>query len=151
MVDGVRIVFQLTPETEAPAEMNFFFPDFGWLCTAENCTHTMHNLVPIRGAHVRDALRWSKYIDEMIELFGSRTELMFASHHWPRWGNADVLAYLTLQRDLYRWMHDQTMRYANHGLTPTEIAEASIAAAYDAAEAQFGTVDTVIANAGQSA
>ena len=123
VVDGVRIVFQLTPEAEALAEMNFFFPDHGWLCTAENCTHTMHNLVPIRGAHVRDALRWSKYIDEMIELFGSRTELMFASHHWPRWGNADVLAYLTLQRDLYRWMHDQTMRHANHGLTPTEIAE----------------------------
>ena len=85
-------MFQLTPETEAPAEMNFFFPDHGWLCTAENCTHTMHNLVPIRGALVRDSLKWSKYIAEMIELFGARTELMFASHHWPRWGNEDVLA-----------------------------------------------------------
>ena len=72
VVDGVRIVFQLTPETEAPAEMNFFFPDFGWLCTAENCTHTMHNLVPIRGAQVRNALAWSKYINEAIELFGDK-------------------------------------------------------------------------------
>ena len=123
-VDGVRIVFQMTPEAEAPAEMNFFFPDHGWLCMAENCTHNMHNLVPIRGANVRDARKWSMYIDEAMELFGDRTELMFASHHWPRWGSEDVLHYLTLQRDLYRWMHDQTMRHANAGLVPTEIAEA---------------------------
>ena len=123
VVDGVRVTFQLTPETEAPAEMNFFFPDHGWLCTAENCTHTMHNLVPIRGALIRDSLKWSKYIGEMIELFGADTELMFASHHWPRWGNADVLQYLVRQRDLYRWMHDQTMRFANHGYNATEIAE----------------------------
>ena len=123
VVDGVRIVFQLTPETEAPAEMNFFFPDHGWLCMAENCTHTMHNLVPIRGAQVRDALSWSKYINESIELFGANTSLMFASHHWPRWGNADIVHFLTLQRDLYRWMHDQTMRLANHGYVASEIAE----------------------------
>ncbi len=119
----MRIVFQLTPETEAPAEMNFFFPDHGWLCMAENCTHTMHNLVPIRGAQVRNALNWSKYIGEAIELFGSRTELFFASHHWPRWGGDDVRGYLALQRDLYRFMHDQTLRFANHGLTAPEIAE----------------------------
>ncbi|MBJ7461428.1 MAG: MBL fold metallo-hydrolase [Ilumatobacteraceae bacterium] len=123
VVDGVRIVFQLTPETEAPAEMNFFFPDHGWLCMAENCTHTMHNLVPIRGAQVRDALSWSKYINESIELFGENTSLMFASHHWPRWGNTDIVHFLTLQRDLYRWMHDQTMRLANHGYVASEIAE----------------------------
>ena len=123
VVDGVRIVFQLTPETEAPAEMNFFFPDHGWLCMAENCTHTMHNLVPIRGAQVRDALSWSKYINESIELFGANTSLMFASHHWPRWGNSDIVHFLTLQRDLYRWMHDQTMRLANHGYVASEIAE----------------------------
>ena len=123
VVDGVRIVFQLTPEAEAPAEMNFFFPDRGWLCTAENCTHNMHNLVPIRGAQVRDALAWSRYIDEAIVLFGDRVELTFASHHWPRWGHDDVLEYLRRQRDLYRWMHDQTMRLANHGETPLEIAE----------------------------
>jgi alkyl sulfatase BDS1-like metallo-beta-lactamase superfamily hydrolase len=123
VVDGVRIVFQSTPEAEAPAEMNFFFPDHGWLCTAENCTHNMHNLVPIRGALVRDARKWSAYIDEAIELFGADATLSFASHHWPRWGNDDVVAYLRLQRDLYRWVHDQTMRHANHGLNAIEIAE----------------------------
>ncbi|MEY2643217.1 MAG: hypothetical protein RLZZ368_1864 [Actinomycetota bacterium] len=122
-VDGVRIVFQLTPETEAPAEMNFFFPDRGWLCMAENCSHTMHNLVPIRGALVRNALKWSKYIDESIELFGADVKVLFTSHNWPRWGADDVRGFLALQRDLYRWMHDQTMRLANQGFVPTEIAE----------------------------
>ncbi|MFZ9984547.1 MAG: alkyl/aryl-sulfatase [Ilumatobacteraceae bacterium] len=123
VVDGVRIVFQLTPETEAPAEMNFFFPDFGALCMAENCSHTMHNLVPIRGALVRNSLRWSKYINEAIELFGNQATMMFASHNWPRWGAQDVRDYLTLQRDLYRFIHDQTMRHANKGLVATEIAQ----------------------------
>ncbi len=122
-VDGVRIVFQMTPEAEAPAEMNFFFPDHGWLCMAENCTHNLHNLVPIRGALVRDARKWSQYIQDAIELFGDDAEVMFASHHWPRWGNEDALHFLGLQRDLYRWIHDQTMRQANRGLVPTEIAE----------------------------
>ena len=123
VVDGVRIVFQLTPETEAPAEMNFFFPDFGWLCMAENCSHTMHNLVPIRGAQVRNSLNWSKYINEAIEMFADRTEVLFTSHNWPRWGKDDVREFLTLQRDLYRWIHDQSMRCANKGMTPLEIAE----------------------------
>ena len=123
VVDGVRIVFQLTPETEAPAEMNFFFPDFGGLCMAENCSHTMHNLVPIRGALVRNSLNWSKYINESIELFGEKTKVLFTSHNWPRFDNADAIGFLQLQRDLYKWMHDQTMRYANKGLVPTEIAE----------------------------
>ncbi|NBU96463.1 MAG: MBL fold metallo-hydrolase, partial [Actinobacteria bacterium] len=90
VVDGVRIVFQLTPESEAPAEMNFFFPDRGWLCMAENCSHNMHNLIPIRGALARNALAWSKYIDEAADLFAAHTEVMFASHHWPRWGADDV-------------------------------------------------------------
>lgn len=127
-VDGVRIVFQLTPEAEAPAEMNFFFPDRagggkGWLCMAENCTHNMHNLIPIRGAQARDALAWSKYIDEAIDAFAADSDLMFASHHWPRWGTDDVRRFLVEQRDLYRFVHDQTMRHANHGATPLEIAE----------------------------
>ncbi len=122
VVDGVRIIFQLTPETEAPAEMNFFFPDFGWLCMAENCSHTMHNLVPIRGALVRNSLKWTKYINEAMELFGADTEILFTSHNWPRWGNEDLLEFLTLQRDVYRWMHDQTMRLANKGYTGIEIA-----------------------------
>lgn len=123
VVEGVRIVFQLTPEAEAPSEMNFFFPDQGWLCTAENCTHNLHNLVPIRGAQVRDSLKWSKYVDDAIDRFGADAVLSFASHHWPRFGNDDVLTYLTRQRDLYRWVHDQTMRFANHGETAVEIAE----------------------------
>ena len=128
VVDGVRIVFQLTPETEAPAEMNFFFPDRdasgqGWLCMAENCSHNMHNLVPIRGAQARNSLDWSKYIDEALRMFGDRTSVMFASHHWPRWGTDDVRGFLRTQRDMYRYIHDQTMRHANHGLTPLEIAE----------------------------
>jgi alkyl sulfatase BDS1-like metallo-beta-lactamase superfamily hydrolase len=128
VVDGVRIIFQLTPETEAPAEMNFFFPDRGdggggWLCMAENCSHNMHNLIPIRGAQVRNSLAWSKYIDEAIDLYGDDTEVMFASHHWPRWGREDVTGFLRKQRDMYRYIHDQTMRQANHGLTPLEIAE----------------------------
>src|SRR5215207_3761599 len=97
-VDGVRIVFQLTPETEAPAEMNFFFPDQAWLCMAENCSHNLHNLVPVRGAQVRDALGWSKYIDEAIRLFSEETEVMFTSHHWPRWGAEDVAGFMRLQR-----------------------------------------------------
>ena len=124
VVDGVRVVFQNTPGTEAPAEMNFFFPDRGWLCMAENCTHTMHNLVPIRGAQVRDTLSWSKYIGEALAMFGAGSEVCFASHHWPRWGGDDVRAYLARQRDLYRWMHDQAMRLANHGNTMHEIAAA---------------------------
>jgi alkyl sulfatase BDS1-like metallo-beta-lactamase superfamily hydrolase len=122
VIDGVRVVYQLTPETEAPAEMNFFFPDFDALCMAENCSHTMHNLIPIRGALVRNSLRWSKYINEAIELFGAKTKVLFTSHNWPRWGHDDAVEFLGLQRDLYKWMHDQTMRLANQGLVPTEIA-----------------------------
>jgi len=123
VVDGVRVIFQLTPETEAPAEMNFYFPDLKALCMAENCSHTMHNLVPIRGALVRNALNWSKYINESLQMFGAEAEVLFASHNWPRWGGDDLRGFLVLQRDLYKWMHDQTMRYANLGLTPLEIAE----------------------------
>ena len=123
VVDGVRVIFQLTPETEAPAEMNFSFPDLKALCMAENCSHTMHNLVPIRGALVRNALNWSKYINESLQLFGDEATVLFTSHNWPRWENSDVRQFLVLQRDLYKWMHDQTMRLANKGFTPLEIAE----------------------------
>lgn len=123
VVDGVRVVFQLTPETEAPAEMNFYFPDLRALCMAENCSHTMHNLVPIRGALVRNALNWSKYIHESLHLFADKADVLFTSHNWPRWGGEDLRAFLVLQRDLYKWIHDQTMRHANLGLTPLEIAE----------------------------
>lgn len=121
-LSGIRVVFQMTPDAEAPAEMNFFFPDRSLLCMAENCTHTLHNLYPIRGAATRDALAWSKYIQQAADLWGGRTETMFASHHWPRFGNEDVRAFLSMQRDVYRWLHDQTMRLANLGRRPDEIA-----------------------------
>ena len=122
-IDGVRFVFQLTPDTEAPAEMNFLFPDLRVLCMAENCTATLHNLYTPRGAQVRDALAWSRYIGESIELFADASDVVFASHHWPRWGAEDVRRYLEKQRDLYRFLHDQTMRRANQGMTMLEIAE----------------------------
>jgi len=122
-VGGLRIVFQNTPDAEAPAEMNFFFPGLGMLCMAENCSHNLHNLYPLRGAKVRDALAWSKYLQEALLMWGDQTNTMFASHHWPRFGNEDVRAFIALQRDVYRWMHDQTLRLANHGFTPDEIAE----------------------------
>ncbi len=147
-LSGIRVVFQNTPDAEAPAEMNFFFPEIGpgskgLLCMAENCTHTLHNLYPIRGAQTRDALAWSKYIHEALLLWGDDTETMFASHHWPRFGNDDVKGFLAMQRDVYRWMHDQTMRLANRGHVPTEIAaELSLPGAFDQSHVQgyYGTV-----------
>ena len=123
VLDGVRLVFHLTPGTEAPAEMNIALPDHRALCVAENCTATQHNLYTLRGATVRDALQWSKYIDEAIVRFTDDVDVVFASHHWPRWGRDAIVAYLASQRDAYRYLHDQTMRLANHGLTMTEIAE----------------------------
>ncbi|MFE2290844.1 alkyl/aryl-sulfatase [Streptomyces sp. NPDC059452] len=123
VLDGVRIVFQLTPGTEAPAEMNFLFPDHRALCLAENATHNMHNIVTLRGAVVRDARIWSRYLDEAIELFGDATDVAFASHHWPTWGRGNVTEFLATQRDLYAYLHDQTLRLLNAGLTGPEIAE----------------------------
>ncbi|MCP4224275.1 MAG: MBL fold metallo-hydrolase, partial [Actinomycetia bacterium] len=144
---GIRVVFQNTPDAEAPAEMNFFFPDHGsgqgLLCMAENCTHTMHNLYPIRGAQTRDALAWSKYIHEAMLLWGDHTDTMFASHHWPRFGRDDVKAFLAMQRDVYRWLHDQTIRLANRGYVPTEIAaELAQPATFDQSHVRgyYGTV-----------
>ncbi|MBS1839199.1 MAG: MBL fold metallo-hydrolase [Actinobacteria bacterium] len=122
-VDGVRIECQVTPGTEAPAEMNFLFPDHRALCMAENCTAVFHNVYTPRGAQIRDALAWSSYLHESIGLFGERADVMFASHHWPRWGADAMRHHLERQRDLYRFLHDQTMRLANHGRTSLEIAE----------------------------
>ncbi len=122
-VDGVRIVFHLTPGTEAPSEMNFHFPDRRALCLAENATHNMHNVLTLRGAVVRDARIWAHYLDEALTLFGADTDVAFASHHWPTWGQEKIAGYLTQQRDLYAYMHDQTLRLLNAGLTGPEIAE----------------------------
>ncbi len=122
VLDGVRIEFQLTPDTESPTEMHFFFPDHGVLCLAENCTGTLHNVGTLRGAIVRDALQWSRCIDEAMDRYGDRVDVSIASHSWPRWGRDDVIEHLTTQRDLYRWIHDEAMRLANLGYTPDEIA-----------------------------
>jgi alkyl sulfatase BDS1-like metallo-beta-lactamase superfamily hydrolase len=122
-VDGVEIEFQMAPGTEAPAEMHFYFPRFRALCMAENATHTLHNLLTLRGALVRDPHVWSNYLTEAIERFGPRTDVAFASHHWPTWGGDRVVAFLSTQRDLYAYLHDQTLRLLNQGYTGAEIAE----------------------------
>jgi alkyl sulfatase BDS1-like metallo-beta-lactamase superfamily hydrolase len=123
VIDGVRIVFQLTPGTESPAEMNFFFPAQRALCMAENATHNLHNLLTLRGAQVRDPRIWSRYLNEAIELFLDHTDVAFASHHWPIWGREEISRFLAEQRDLYGYLHDQTLRLLNQGLTGAEIAE----------------------------
>ncbi|OBJ70723.1 alkyl sulfatase dimerization domain-containing protein [Mycobacterium sp. 1274756.6] len=122
-LDGVDIEFQLTPDSEAPAEMHFYFPQFRALCIAENATHNLHNLLTLRGALVRDPRRWSRYLTEAIERFAARSDVLFASHHWPTWGTDRVVEFLTLQRDLYAYLHDQTLRLLNQGYTGAEIAE----------------------------
>ncbi|WP_067673528.1 alkyl/aryl-sulfatase [Nocardia miyunensis] len=123
VIDGVRIVFQMTPGTEAPSEMNFYFPDHRALCMAENATHTLHNILTLRGAVVRDAHVWSQYLTESITLFADKTDVAFASHHWPMWGTEKVTEWLALQRDTYAYLHDQTLRLLNRGYTGIEIAE----------------------------
>jgi len=122
-IAGVDVLFHLTPGSEAPAEMDFFFPDFKAFCAAENATHNMHNIQTLRGANVRDALKWSKYLAEAIEFLGGKAEVMFASHHWPIWGHENVEAFLGRQRDMYRYLNDQTLRMLNKGYTGIEIAE----------------------------
>jgi alkyl sulfatase BDS1-like metallo-beta-lactamase superfamily hydrolase len=122
-IDGIELIFQNTPDTEAPAEFNIYFPQFKALCMAENCTHTLHNLYTPRGAEVRDAIAWTGYINETIELFAHKTEVLFASHHWPTWGRERCLEFLKIQRDIYKYIHDETLRLANHGYNMTEIAE----------------------------
>ena len=122
-IDGVEIEFQMAPGTEAPAEMHFYFPKFRALCMAENATHNLHNLLTLRGALVRDPHAWSGYLTEAIDSFADRTDVVFASHHWPTWGRDDIVNFLSLQRDLYAYLHDQTLRQLNQGYTGIEIAE----------------------------
>ncbi len=123
ILDGIEIEFQMTMGTEAPAEMVFYFPQFRALCMSEITSHHLHNVYTPRGAQVRDALAWSAQINESIELFGERLEVEFASHHWPILGRERVNEYLSSQRDLYKFIHDQTLRLANLGYTKEEIAE----------------------------
>ncbi len=122
-IDGVRIVFQLTPNTEAPAEMNFFLPDLRALCLAENANASMHNVLTPRGALVRDAKAWADYLTEALRLYGDQSDVMFTSHAWPRFGQARVADFIASHRDAYKYLHDQSVRLMNQGLTGPEIAE----------------------------
>lgn len=122
-IDGIRIVFQLAPETEAPAEMHMFYPQLGVLNMAENACPLLHNFIPLRGAVARDPRIWAKYIGDAIAMYGPATEILIGQHHWPVWGRAAVVDYLEAQRDLYKHIHDQTLRYMNKGWRPAEIAE----------------------------
>jgi alkyl sulfatase BDS1-like metallo-beta-lactamase superfamily hydrolase len=120
-VDGVQMIFQNTPGTEAPSNMNTYFPDKKAFWSAENVTGVFHNIYTLRGAPVRDALRWSKYISRALHLFGVEAEVMFASHHWPRWGNDRVQEVLRGQRDLYANMNNQVLHLANQGVTINQV------------------------------
>ncbi len=122
-IDGVRFEFQMVPETEAPAEMNFFLPDFGVVCMAEIANATMHNILTPRGALVRDAKAWADYLTEALRLYGPRTEIMVTSHAWPRFGRERVSDFLASHRDAYKYLHDQSVRLMNAGYTGREIAE----------------------------
>jgi alkyl sulfatase BDS1-like metallo-beta-lactamase superfamily hydrolase len=123
VIDGVEFEFQMAPNSEAPAEMHFFVPRYRLLNLAENCTHNFHNLLPFRGADVRDALAWSKYLGEALQMWGGKADAMCGQHHWPVWGKQRIDTMIRQQRDLYKFAHDQTIRLMNHGLTATEIAE----------------------------
>ncbi|HET7665130.1 MAG TPA: alkyl sulfatase dimerization domain-containing protein [Mycobacterium sp.] len=122
-IDGVEMEFQMAPGTEAPAEMHFYFPRYRALCMAENATHNLHNLLTLRGALVRDPHAWSGYLTEAIDTFADRADVVFASHHWPTWDRERIVEYLSLQRDIYAYLHDQTLRLLNQGYTGIEIAE----------------------------
>ena len=123
-IDGIEIVFQLAPETEAPAEMHMFYPQLGVLNMAENACPLLHNFIPLRGAVARDPRVWSRYIADAIKMYGPSTEILIGQHHWPTWGREAIIDYLEAQRDLYKHIHDQTLRYMNKGWRPAEIAEA---------------------------
>lgn len=123
VIDGVRFVFMNTPFAEAPAELMFYLPDHRAFYAAEEANATLHNLYTLRGAEVRDALLWSQYLDAALELIDADTDVLFGGHHWPRWGYGTIANYLAKHRDAYRYIHDQTLRLANHGLGMTEIAE----------------------------
>ncbi len=122
-VDGIEIVFQLTPGAEAPQEFMFYLPKFRAFSQAEIINRTQHNLLTPRGAQIRNGLVWAKHIDDTIRIYGGKIDVSFGAHHWPTWGNAEVLEFFENQRDTYRYIHDQTLRLANHGLSMIEIAE----------------------------
>lgn len=121
-IDGLDVVFQMTPGTEAPAEMNTYFPSLKALWLAENCTGTLHNLYTIRGAQVRDGNAWAKYIAEALVLYGNEAEVVFQSHNWPHWGKQVIREYLLNTAAVYKFINDQTLMFINQGYTMTEIS-----------------------------
>lgn len=121
-IDGVTMVFQLTPGTEAPAEMNTWFPQKQALWLAENCTGTLHNLYTLRGAQVRDGNAWAEYIMESLALYGQQAQVVFQAHNWPHWGNENIQEYMTNTAAVYKFINDQTLLYINQGYTEAEIA-----------------------------
>jgi alkyl sulfatase BDS1-like metallo-beta-lactamase superfamily hydrolase len=123
VIDGVEILFEMAPGTEAPAELYMYYPRFKVLNMAEIATHNFHNLLPLRGTEVRDALAWSKYLNEAVDTFGDKSEAVIAQHHWPVFGRERARNFLVNQRDLYKYVHDQTVRLMNQGFTAPEIAE----------------------------
>ena len=121
-IDGVKFEFQMTPGTEAPAEMNTWIPQFNALWVAENCTSTLHNLYTLRGAQIRDGAAWAKYITEAVTLYGDKAEVVFQSHNWPHWGNEVINEYLINTAAVYKFINDQTLTYINQGYTSDEIS-----------------------------
>lgn len=122
-IDGIEMIFQMAPGTEAPAEMLIYYPQFRALCAAEDMTHNLHNLYTLRGAEVRSAVNWWKTINQAIEAFGDKTDVVFAQHHWPTWGKEKIAAFFSKQRDLYKYLHDQALHLMNQGYTMLEVAE----------------------------
>jgi alkyl sulfatase BDS1-like metallo-beta-lactamase superfamily hydrolase len=123
MIDGVEIEFHLVPGSEAPSEMILYFPGLKVLNMAEDTSHAMHNLYTLRGAEVRDARLWSGYINEALDRYSDRTDILIAQHQWPTWGTDRIAAFLKKQRDMYKFIHDQSVRLLNRGYTPNDIAE----------------------------
>ncbi len=121
IIDGVEMSFHMSPDTEAPAEMMIWFPQFKVLDSAELACHTLHNILTLRGAQVRDAAKWSQYLNEAIDAYGGQTQTLVAQHQWPRWGHERCIQFLKDQRDMYKYIHDQTLRLANEGYTMAEI------------------------------
>lgn len=122
-IDGMELVFQMTPGAEAPTEFNIWIPSLKALCSAETATSTLHNVQTLRGAKVRDAKAWGDYLTETLRMWGGQADVLFASHHWPRYGNAVIRTHLAHQRDGYKFIHDQSVRRMNMGQTPNEIAD----------------------------
>ncbi len=122
-IAGIQFEFQLTPGTEAPAEMNMYLPELKALCMAENATQMMHNVLTPRGAQVRDAKAWSQYLDDSLARYGDQADVLFAQHNWPTWGGERIRTFLADQRDMYAFLNDRTLHLLNQGLTPQEIAD----------------------------